>query len=82
MNIHDNHEHYNKGIIAWFVRNPVAANILMVLIIISGLYAVTKKIPLETFPSFERDVVNISVNYPFLMMQKDLRLNSKFVLGL
>ena len=64
MNIHDNHEHYNKGIIAWFVRNPVAANILMVLIIISGLYAVTKKIPLETFPSFERDVVNISVNYP------------------
>lgn len=61
MNDHDN---YNTGIIAWFVRNPVAANIMMVLIIISGLYAVTKKIPLETFPSFERDAVNISVNYP------------------
>ena len=57
-------DNYNTGIIAWFVRNPVAANIMMVLIIISGLYAVAKKIPLETFPSFERDVVNISVNYP------------------
>lgn len=55
---------YNQGIIAWFVRNPVAANIMMVLIIVFGLYAVTKKIPLETFPSFEQDTVNITVNYP------------------
>ncbi len=59
-----NKDDYNKGIIAWFVRNPVAANIMMVLIIVSGLYAVTKKIPLETFPSFEQDVVNITVSYP------------------
>lgn len=56
--------YYNKGIIAWFVRNPVAANIIMVLIIVSGLYAVSKKIPLETFPAFEQDVVNITVSYP------------------
>ena len=55
---------YDKGIIAWFVRNPVAANILMVLIIVSGLFAVSKKIPLETFPSFEQDVVNVTVVYP------------------
>ena len=57
-------DNYDTGIIAWFVRNPVAANIMMVFIIISGLYAVTNKIPLETFPDFERDVVNISVSYP------------------
>jgi len=55
---------YNKGVIAWFVKNPVAANILMVLIIVSGLYAVFNKIPLETFPAFEQDVVNITVVYP------------------
>lgn len=55
---------YDKGIIAWFVRNPVAANILMILIIVSGLYSVSNKIPLETFPAFEQDVVNITVVYP------------------
>ncbi|MEH6455422.1 MAG: efflux RND transporter permease subunit [Cocleimonas sp.] len=60
----NNIDNYNKGIIAWFVRNPVAANIMMVLIIVSGLYAVTKKIPLETFPAFEQDIVNITVTYP------------------
>ena len=54
----------SKGIIVWFVNNPVAANIIMIAIIIFGIYAVFKKIPLETFPSFEADVVNISVVYP------------------
>lgn len=49
--------------IAWFVRNSVAANILMVSIIIGGLYSVLKLIPLETFPAFEADIVNIAVNY-------------------
>jgi multidrug efflux pump subunit AcrB len=53
-----------KGVIAWFVKNPVAANILMVSIIVFGLYAVIKQIPLETFPAFEQDVVNITVFYP------------------
>ncbi len=52
-----------KGVIKWFVKNPVAANILMLSIIFSGLYAVQKKIPLETFPAFEQDVVNITAHY-------------------
>ena len=51
------------GIIAWFVKNPVAANLLMIGIIIMGFYSLVKKIPLETFPAFEQDVVNIAVNY-------------------
>ena len=51
------------GVIAWFVRNPVAANLLMLAIIGFGLYSVIKKIPLETFPAFESDVVNIAVAY-------------------
>lgn len=52
------------GMIAWFARNPVAANILMVTVIILGLYSVAKRIPLEVFPEFARDVINISVSYP------------------
>ena len=53
----------NKGIVAWFVRNPVAANLLMFAIISFGLYSVFKKVPLETFPAFEADIVNITVVY-------------------
>ncbi len=53
----------NKGIIAWFVRNPVAANLLMFAIIGFGLYSVFKKVPLETFPAFEADIVNVTVVY-------------------
>ncbi|OQX10940.1 MAG: acriflavine resistance protein B [Thiothrix lacustris] len=50
--------------IAWFVRNPVAANIMMVLIMVLGLYSTFKRIPLEVFPEFELDIVNITVAYP------------------
>ncbi len=52
-----------QGMIAWFARNGVAANLLMVLIIFTGLWALLEKIPLEVFPSFERDSVNISMIY-------------------
>jgi len=52
------------GIITWFIKNPVAANLLMIAIIIMGFYSLVKKVPLETFPAFEQDVVNIAVSYP------------------
>lgn len=52
------------GIITWFVRNPVAANLLMIAIIIMGFYSLVKKVPLETFPAFEQAIVNIAVSYP------------------
>ena len=51
------------GAIAWFARNHVAANLLMVVIICGGLFTMFNKIPLEVFPAFERDVINISVSY-------------------
>ncbi len=50
--------------IAWFVRNPVAANILMVLVMVLGAYSTINRIPLEVFPEFELDIVNITVAYP------------------
>lgn len=51
------------GMIEWFARNGVAANLLMLLIIFLGLWALLDRIPLEIFPEFERDVVNISATY-------------------
>ncbi len=51
------------GVVKWFVKNPVAANLLMIGVIIMGFYSLVKKVPLETFPAFEQDVVNIAVSY-------------------
>ena len=51
------------GLIAWFARNSVAANLLMVFIIAWGLSALLTRIPLEVFPSFELDSVNITVPF-------------------
>ena len=51
-------------LIEWFVKNHVAANLLMVLIIFLGLRATLLHIPLEVFPAFELDVVNVRVSLP------------------
>ena len=50
--------------IAWFARNSVAANLLMLFIVITGLYSMFSRVPLEVFPSFELDVVNINTSLP------------------
>ena len=52
-----------NGIIEWFARNGVAANLLMVTILALGIHAAAFRIPLEVFPSFELDV--ITINIPF-----------------
>ncbi len=53
-----------KGLIAWFARNDVAANLLMVFILGLGATALSQRIPLEIFPGFEAEVVRISVPFP------------------
>ncbi|TVP10913.1 efflux RND transporter permease subunit [Shewanella sp. KCT] len=53
----------NKGIIAWFARNSVAANLLMFALLIGGLFS-TLLINKEVFPSFELNYLQISVAYP------------------
>ena len=52
-----------SGMIAWFARNGVAANLLMVLIVAWGVLALTG-IPIEVFPSMETQ--SITVNVPYL----------------
>jgi len=51
------------GMIGWFARNGVAANLLMAVILFLGAYAVLERIPLEIFPEFETDVVNVEMSY-------------------
>ena len=48
--------------IAWFTRNDVAANLLMVMIVILGTFSVYKLIPLEVFPSYEKDEIKVSMS--------------------
>jgi multidrug efflux pump subunit AcrB len=52
-----------SNIIAWFIRNPVASNLLMVVLLAGGLMALPT-IRQEEFPSVDVDVVRISVEYP------------------
>lgn len=52
-----------KGILAWFARNSVAANLLMWALLVGGLFS-TVLINKEVFPSFELNLLNISVAYP------------------
>lgn len=48
--------------IAWFARNHVAANLLMISIILAGLFSLFNRIPLEVFPSFESRVVRVDIS--------------------
>lgn len=52
-----------KGIIEWFARNGVAANLLMLVIFFMGAWSLASRVPLEVFPEFEREVVNIQMAY-------------------
>jgi len=48
---------------SWFVRNPVAANLLMLLMLIAGIFTVTS-IRIEGFPALPPSSVSITVIYP------------------
>ena len=51
-----------SGCIAWFARNPVAANLLMFLIAAGGLLA-GSAVKVEVFPELELDRIGIQVPY-------------------
>jgi len=52
-----------KGAIAWMVRNPVAANLLMTFLLLGGLL-VGLQVKQEVFPEFDLDLVAIVAPYP------------------
>ena len=51
-----------KGVLGWFATNHVAANLLMFLIIVTGLMAIFS-VKMEVFPELSLDMINITVPY-------------------
>ena len=52
-----------KGLIAWFTYNHVAANLLMLLVILGGLFSISL-INKEIFPAFALNRIMITASYP------------------
>lgn len=51
-----------KGLLGWFASNHVAANLLMLIIIVAGLLSIFSA-KLEVFPEFSLDMLTVSVPY-------------------
>tara|TARA_Y100001001_G_scaffold42209_1_gene37220 strand:+ start:2068 stop:5232 length:3165 start_codon:yes stop_codon:yes gene_type:complete len=51
-----------RGVIAWFAQNPIAANLLMLCIIIAGVLSASE-LRKEAFPSMEPRFVTVSMTY-------------------
>ncbi len=52
-----------KGPIAWMARNTVAANLLMLFLLVGGLFGL-RGAKQEVFPEFELDTVLVQIGYP------------------
>jgi len=52
-----------RGPIAWMARNAVAANLLMLLLIVGGLLF-AQQVRQEVFPEIDLDIITVSVSYP------------------
>jgi multidrug efflux pump subunit AcrB len=54
----------SKGLIAWFARNSVAANLLMIFILLGGLVTYHFGINKQMFPQQSPNWIEIGVSYP------------------
>lgn len=52
-----------EGIIGWFARNHVAANLMMFAIVVGGLYTIFNNLKKETMPSFSFDRIQVFVPF-------------------
>jgi multidrug efflux pump subunit AcrB len=53
----------DRGMLAWMAKNHVAANLLMLALVVGGLI-VMADIKQEVFPEYDLDIVEVSVAYP------------------
>ncbi|MEM9285750.1 MAG: efflux RND transporter permease subunit, partial [Pseudomonadota bacterium] len=53
-----------NGLIAWWARNTVAANLLMALILIMGGMTIQLLLAREAFPSITNEVAEVYVSWP------------------
>ncbi len=52
-----------KGPLAWFARNSVAANVLMIILVLGG-FTQLRTIKQEVFPGFDLDIIMVQLQYP------------------
>ncbi|MEM1110312.1 MAG: efflux RND transporter permease subunit [Pseudomonadota bacterium] len=52
-----------NGPVAWFIDNPIAANLLMVLLIFGGIFGLSS-LDKEFFPPGSPDMVRVNMSYP------------------
>jgi multidrug efflux pump subunit AcrB len=53
-----------RGLIAWFTRNTVAANLLMWLIVVAGALTLLFGVKVEIFPEMQVQTITVGVEYP------------------
>jgi|TARA_A100001391_G_scaffold205468_1_gene207825 multidrug efflux pump subunit AcrB len=51
------------GPIEWMARNSIAANLMMILLLMGGFW-MALQVQKEVFPEFQLDIVEVTVNYP------------------
>ncbi|MEM9572856.1 MAG: efflux RND transporter permease subunit [Pseudomonadota bacterium] len=56
-------KHIGGGLIGWFVRNPVAANLFMVVLLVGGV-VMAGNLRTQVFPTIQPGIVTVSVPYP------------------
>ncbi len=64
MNPISNSAHGPSRSIVWMANNPVAANLVMLVLLVGGAIILFTQVRQEVFPEFEIDLVRISVPYP------------------
>ncbi|MDJ0919358.1 MAG: efflux RND transporter permease subunit [Woeseiaceae bacterium] len=53
----------NKGLISWFIRNPVAGNLLMIVLLVGGAMSAVN-LQRQVFPTISPGTVDITVPFP------------------
>ncbi len=53
----------NQGLISWFIRNPVAANLLMIVLLVGGAMSAVN-LQRQVFPTISPGTVDITVPFP------------------
>ncbi len=72
MTENPNSSRFRRGPIAWMAGNPIAANLLMFILLGGGIWTATA-IQKEVFPQYELDIVEVRVDYPALRRRKSSR---------
>jgi multidrug efflux pump subunit AcrB len=53
----------HRGLLAWFAQNPVAANLVMVGLLVGGIFA-ARGVEREVYPEFDLDLITVAIAYP------------------